>query len=781
MTDRRGVRSSSRRTTPPPQPPQPPPKATTTSPQAGRTTRQRGTRGASRHVEALTEPAKPTRRSARRASIDSVLSENEPDLRALSWAEQEAQKGANADLTVVEEVDTHGALASSSRPSTEVALPRRSLGAVSEMSGTTAMSSFTLHEEVAEFLDLLVPAEGGMLGDNRRIEHVHDPTSDFFADYNDLDRQLRTRLVRYRRDDQQYIQIRTVHAALLGANQDAPAQTGLDLLLYQANLIIFAKDMISLDHNDKTTATDGAFDPDATLDEVFFDSRSESSPQSGVVRGWTMFALGGDDSALPEAFVQRVAARITAIREFFSTGEMSQGQGQEGSVHLDDLSAAFPWAAVMLRLVGWQGGAYGILEKIKAERERSGMVAETGRIISRSPRKARSSFERNRRRGSAKVDPDAEVDTEALGKLIAREGGARVHSQVVVASANALQESHKEEIEPIALEYCQGIGSLQQDDIESQPHQNNEHDGTTNAVEQAVKSVTADEVVVEPVEQIPVRPRLIQESEIPEWSRPPQSTINLVNLHKETRTSDKENRGTSLFKRQVNAQRVPFGDGFDDSQPTPGPSRSQPSAGAARKNLQRSRPKKRKIAEVSDDNNDDDAFGSVHRSANVKQQRAVAPKRPRDDNDKFPPIEDFQQPENDEPSEAEAPEMTEEAPPRSTFHDTKALARANTVYKPRRAKRMWTVAEEEALISYMSDCPRQYSRILAIDRESPRKYFHALENGQWIAQRSQIDLKDKARVMAKNMIKSGADLRPGFDGVITPALGKQLRDDGWEW
>jgi hypothetical protein len=764
-------------------------------------------------------------------------------------------------LTVVEEGDTYDTLASSSQPNTQTALPRRSLGAASEMSGTTAITSFTLveaealeprfmlrhlvklHEEVGEFLDHLVPADGSMHEDDRHIEQMHDPTSEFFADYNDFNQQLRARLVHYRGDDQQYIHIRAVHAALLGANRDA-AQTGLDLLLYQANLIVFAKDMIPLDENDKTTEValrdldnlfpslflpalilgitaaesitgdsallqetfelalelrtqlaiaslsrglaDEAFDPDAALDEVFFNPHSEST-QLGVVRGWTTFALGGEDSALPGAFVQRVVDRMTAIREFFSTGESSQGQEEE-NVNLYDLSAEFPWAALMLRLVGWvrarnkelvaaiqqQGGANGIQERIKTERERSSVDPETGRIMSRSsPRRNRNSFGRNRRRSSGKFNPNAEVDTEVLSKLIAREGGARAHSPAP-ATAAALQD---EEVEQIALEDGEGIGSLQQNDDDSRPYQDdvesrlprdNEDDSTTNAVGPVVEHVAAaEEVAANPVEHVPV-----QDSEIPESSRPPKSTNDFVSLLKETRTSDKENRAISMFQRQANAQRVHFGDGFDNSQPTPGPSRSQPPAGPSRKGKepQHLSARKRKVAELSDDDDDDPAFGTAHHSTHVQRQRANAPKRvriepkssavptshqpgPRDENDGFRQIEDFQQPENDDPSEAEAPEMTEEAPPRSTFDDVRALARANTIHKPRRAKRTWTVAEEEALILYMSDCPRKYSNILLIDRASPRPYFHALENGEWIAQRSQVDLKDKARVMAKNMIK----------------------------
>ncbi|KAL5439455.1 hypothetical protein PMIN05_005316 [Paraphaeosphaeria minitans] len=799
------------------------------------------------------------------------------------------------DLTVVEEADIQDAPASPSRPNTQVAAPRRSLGAVSDMSGTTAISSFTmaeavtleprfmlrhllrLHDEVDEFLNHLVPAEGGMVEDAQRIELLHDPNSDFLADYNDFDQLSRVRLTHYRGDGQQYVHIRAVHAALFpGTNQDAATKTGLDLLLYQANLVVFAKDMMPLNWKDKTMVaalrhlddyfpslflptlilginaaesvagesallqetfdlalelrtqlaisslshglTDTAFDPDAALEEVFCLPPSESSPELGLFRGWTTFALGGDGSALPEAFVQKVVARMSAIRECFSTGRLSQGQEEEEeeeeeSVSLEELSATFPWAALMLRLVGWvrarnnelvaairhYGGARGILDMIKAEQERSIAVAGSGRAVSRSlPRKSHSSFGRNRRRSSGKFDPNAEVDTEVLSKLIAREG-VHAQSQTAPAASTTLQDSQEEVVELMAVE--EGHEMQQDDDVKSQPYQDEQGNDSMNVVEQPVDNLVADKIVAKPVEEIPNHPRPVQEPEIPESSRQPQSTNDFVSLLKETRTSDKENRGTSLFERQANAQRVQFGDGFDDSQPTPGPSRSQPSAGASRKGNEPQRPsaQKRKIHQVSDDDDDDDdAFETAHRSRNVQPQRANASKRVRTEpnssgeptshqprlrsvSDGFRRIEDFPRSENEEPSEAEVPEMTEEAPPRSTFEDIRALARANIVQKPRRAKRTWTTAEEEALIVYMSECPRQYSKILRIDRDSRSKYFHALENGEWIAHRTQVDLKDKARVMAKNMIKAGAGLRPGFQGVIPPAMEQQLKADGFRW
>lgn len=69
MADRRGVRSASRRKTPTPQPP-----SKTNTPQLARASRMRS---ASRDVEPVYEVLKPTRRSARQASIATVTDESE--------------------------------------------------------------------------------------------------------------------------------------------------------------------------------------------------------------------------------------------------------------------------------------------------------------------------------------------------------------------------------------------------------------------------------------------------------------------------------------------------------------------------------------------------------------------------------------------------------------------------------------------------------------------------------------------------------------------------------
>ena len=773
-------------------------------------------------------------------------------------------------------------------PSIEPTVPRRSLGAVSEMSGTTAISSFTfvegdtlnarfmlrhlmkLHDEAVELLNHLAPDDSNIKDLHDRIEEMEMGDSDFVADYEDFSRQLSTRLAHYRGESQQYIHIRAIHAALFGPDRDgAAAQTGLDLLLYQANLAVFAKDMINTDRNDKNMvgilrgldslfpalflpalvidadaaapstgdsallqetfelaldlrtqlailyllqgSADHAFDPIAALEEVFFNPNLENPNEPATVRGWDIFAMGGDGSTLPEAFAQEVEVRVAEIRQDIIDGEGSQEQRL--SIDLESLWARFPWKAVVLRLLGWvrdrnielEGairqcdGAAGISQKIKAEREHPTAVLEADPVAQQaSPRKARTSFGRGRRRSSKKFDPNAEIDVDALKKVITMEGASASQTQ----DSGSQQGTHAEEIEaPVQAAEDEEVADVQPqlsddalvEDPSDQILDATEEVGPDDGTEELVADDTDRAFEPHPDSSRPtqtvesLRPTQVIESTQPppatepsyttqgsSLSQPPRSTNDFVRLLKETNPTGKENRA-SLFDRQANAQRVFFGDGFDNSQPTPGPSTRQSDTRTSRKGKEprNMSPQKRKRSAISDDDDDDDEFDTVQRSANVERQRAQAPKRvrleprssgappshqprPGEDSEGFRHIDDFTQNEQDQPSEGEAPGRTEAAPPRSTYQDQVALARVNTVFmptrKPRRAKKPWTVAEENALVEYMAEYPRQYSNILKIDMAG-EAVFYDNENGALVERRTQVDLKDKARVMAKNMIK----------------------------
>lgn len=92
--------------------------------------------------------------------------------------------------------------------------------------------------------------------------------------------------------------------------------------------------------------------------------------------------------------------------------------------------------------------------------------------------------------------------------------------------------------------------------------------------------------------------------------------------------------------------------------------------------------------------------------------------------------------------------MTEEIPA-SSYQAQRQLALENQVLDTRRyrnerkSRRDWSPEEEDSFCEYMRMYPAKYSTILKYDAN----------NGNVLQGRSQVNLKDKARSMALNMIK----------------------------
>jgi hypothetical protein len=711
------------------------------------------------------------------------------------------------DLATVEEVDTQ--LVIEDIPNTPprheipVSVPHRSPGAVSEMSGTTAISSFSmvgaellaeprflfrklrkLYETSEEFLDHLVPENGRLNDDYQHIRDMQMPDSSFSADYRDFDTEVAVYLNGFRGDHQRYILRKAVHHKLLGPSRDSDAlRCGLDLILYVANLLIFAKQAIHSDRSEKdswdalreldnffptfflpklnprsdptsSSAGDSAllretfdlaldlrtqlailylersltednFNPDEVLGEVFFEA--ETAEGGTLIRGWNVSALGGEESALPQAFQEKVIERMNKIREFFPSDDKSMQRGDMADV--DGLGANFPWDSLVLRLLGWvrsrnrelrgaienQGGITAIVANVKTEMEKPEPVELATSAVRNSPRRKKSSFGRGRRRSSQKFDPNADVNIAVVDKLIAKERGFNSLPQPLAHDSN--QEIEVQEEAPVVSE----------EEDEWQPPVVNEPEELSEEMNELVEGVAGP-------------------------SQPPQSTADTLRLLKQGKKLDKENRtSSSLFERQANARRVAFGDGFGDD--------SQPALELMHKGKQpqRSSPKKRSLpVEESDD--DEDAFETIPRTARVQEQRERAKRvrvgptssnappshqpQARDEDVDYPPLE-----QEESPSENEAPTMTEEIPPRSTFADQRDLAQANhrTVAATRQRKQnsKWSTEAEEAMIEYMALYPRAYAQILRHDEMT----YGLLQD------RTQVNLKDKARNMAMLMIK----------------------------
>jgi hypothetical protein len=732
-----------------------------------------------------------------------------------------------SDLTIVEEVDTQIDLQEApdtpTRTQLDSPVPFRSPGAASEMSGTTAISSFSMVEaeflepkyilkhmrklcdSAREFLDHLAPPNGTLEDDLHNIHEIQKPDSDFTEEYRDFNDEINVHLKHYKSDEHSYIHVRAIHRVLFDVNRDvAAAQSGIDLILYLANLLVFAKQMIHSDRSEKqiwdalrqldnsfpsqfvrslandaspTSAgdsallnetfamaldlrtqlailvleratTDSSFNPDMVISEVFVRSESSQETEDSIIRGWNMAALGGEDSALPQEFEELVVDRVSHMREFFLSDDESLKSGDV--IDLEGLGAAYPWEATVLRLLHWVrlrhkelgttidelGGAAAILRSVKQLQIEEPQLAieqpQAKSIPQESPRKKRTSFARDRRRSSRKFDPNAPVDLRAIDalKAIERRSGA--------ATTRQAQEEPRVPVELDVEENELPIVEEQQDEDQL-------------VVREEEEEMATEQPVVTGEEQL--------EEEEPETEGPPTSSAALLKALKEVSKPEKENRGTSIFDRQSNAQRVEFGDGFD-TQPTPGPSNR-----AKGKQRAEPSPNKKRPRSVETESESDEDFETEDRSARVNERRQKAPVakkvRINPPSSAAPPShqppppreldEDYQPQavQDDSISENDAPDMTEEAPP-STYQAQRILAKQNRnmpvadKINDRKPRIGWTPEAEDAFAEYMSLYPAKYATILKYDET---------EGYGLLQDRTQVNLKDKARTMATNMIK----------------------------
>ncbi|CAI9633133.1 unnamed protein product [Alternaria burnsii] len=866
MDDRRSVRSASRRKSPTPQPP-----SKATAQQLGRASRARSLRSASREVEGFVDIQKPARRSARQASVTTNdESGNEPQ--KARKTKHESAKELLGDLTVVEETDTQidleqdkEAPGTPTRTDTEPGHASfQSPGAASQMSGTTAISSFSMVEaefleprfilkhlrklcdSAEEFLEHIAPDRGTMADDLQNIREMQKPGSTYTEDYLDLNDELNVHLKHFKSEEHSYIHIRALHRALFKTSDDvAASQSGLNLILYLANLLVLAKQMIHSNRDDKNiwdvlrqldntfpaqfmqdldygfqptetgqsglyqetldlavelrtqlailvlqrSAESPEFNVEETLDEIFL--RPKSSDGVWAIRGWNMPVLGDDDSSLSRDFERLVKNRVQEIQEFFREGS--------SSAELDDLKSAFPWGPTILRLLDWVrlrrrelkavidslGGSVEITRNVKQAVEDPQPVVEKDQR--ESLRKKRTSIGRDRRRSSRKFDPNAGVDLHALSKLKSREGDSGVYLEPTASRQNREKTPPQQPIEEVQPER-----NDQEDDSEWQTligSEDQQPEGEHSEKHLGEKQIDHEPAVEDEEEH------QIEDFEEPQPSAPPQSPASLLRALKALQKPQKENRPISIFDRQTTAQRIEFGDGFEDTQQTAGPSNTA-------KGKQTAEPSPRKRRREDSDDSDSDAFETKDRGDHApvrrrampwaKKQRTEGPPAPTSSGappSHQPPPRSTQShtrplsEQEESVSEVSSPSMTEEPelPPSSTWRDQRKLAQENRALEStqsrnsrneRKSREAWSNEEEEALIEYMRKYPSKYSRILQYDEQ---------EGGGVLRNRNQVNLKDKARNLAINMIRSGAGLRSGFENIIHPGekQGRALMAAGW--
>ncbi|KAJ4335418.1 hypothetical protein N0V95_008897, partial [Ascochyta clinopodiicola] len=559
------------------------------------------------------------------------------------------------------------------------------------MSGTTAISSFSMIEaeflepkyilkhmrklcDVAEeFLHHLAPENGSIEEDHRNMREMQKPGSDFVKDYQDFEVELNVHLKHFKSEEHKYIHPRAVHRALFGSYNDVGAlQSGVDLVFYLCNLVVFAKHMIHSDRSDKDiwnslqqldstfpnqfmrslitegsstaagdstllektfelgldlrtqlaillmerSAHESEFNPDEVLDEVF--AHSEASQGNGdIIRGWNVAALGGEETSLSPLYRERVEQRLLEMQTFFLTDSQSLENGD--TVDLDGLSTNFPWEATILRLLQWVrlrhreisesidaiGGPTAILNNVKKAMETPQPASDETRPTTAprdSPRKKRPSLGRHRRRSSRKFDPNAPIDLRAIDALKARERDSGVHfdPKVLQPGEEFEQVAEEEEVAEQIGEHL-STAATAPDVAEAEREQNvQQQTSVEEDQQQGEATLVAGEEDFEDVEKF-------------HSSGPPKGTQDILSALKSVGPQGKENHKGSLFDRQVTAQRVEFGNGFDSSQPTPGPSTRVLDKGKQRIDPPPSVSRKRaRAAEESED--EDNAFEASERS-----------------------------------------------------------------------------------------------------------------------------------------------------------------------
>jgi hypothetical protein len=739
------------------------------------------------------------------------------------------------DLTTIEEMDIHLAIEDSpgTPPRTQPdAVSYRSPGAVSEMSGTTAITSFSmveaedlepkyivrylpkLYSAVKDYLQHLAPDNGSRKDDLANIRDIRKPDSEFNKDYREFAAEANLYLKHFRGERQQYINLRAVHRALVVVNQDLPlVQSGLDLPLHLANLLIFAKYFISSDRSENETwdvlnnfdlksfpslflsalvsannAPDpvyaastlqketlglalelrtqlviltlqrsldkGNFDPDDVLGEIFIGTLN-----SDDLRGWAIPGL----EELSEEALDLVTDRINRIREFFPTDTESLERGD--TVDVEGLLANFPWEGTVLRALHWvrlrtreiesgikeEGDILAITARVKKEVEQA--VAHPQRATSvqqATPRKKRTSFGQDRRRSSRKFDPNAD-----LGEVDALK--AREKAALREESSHQVQQSEEG---PQELVVNQQDEQEQMQTVPERESLMDESEGQQQPEALASGSGPSREMQPTPQDDIDIDEHDDQPSA--SASGPPRSAAELEKLTRKMLSSNpqnKENVRGAFFARQANAERVEFGDGFDASQPTASPPRSSANSKGKAKEHKPVSSKKRRRGAGSTDSDDDDAFESAAPSSRVQERRKEAPvaKKARF----VAPISSAAPPSHQPPPRNHPePEVQEES-----LSEADAPDMTDDVAEPPPSSfaRNKLLAKSNVVLK-----PRKRPTAWSAQEEQAleeyvgllgNKYsailnYDASEEGYGLLQeRTQVNLKDKVRNMATTMIK----------------------------
>ena len=458
----------------------------------------------------------------------------------------------------------------------------------------------SLCEVATEFLEHMAPDQGTVEGDIRNVEQVQNARSAYRDEYNDYEEWFSLYLRHFKSATQDYIHSGLLHWKLFGNDDADEPETGLSLVVQLTNLVLFTKEMMtarreerwvlymlrqmdttfpsqfmySIDHYNPSLATgDSALlaqtsrlalelrtqlailvlqksinrhapRPDDILEEIFGCIHATQPECHDAVRGWDIPELGGDGNPLPLKLHHLVTRRVKKMQTFVRpTIAMIKGKA---SIDIEGLMEKYPWKATLVYMLNWVrlrhreiddgieyfGGAAAIQQNIRCTLQRHDVDEKT----------KTSSLSSKRRGRSRAYDPTEPVDPNVLRAWDARERADRasdiVHPTMQINENCSARDSASE-------------GSWKQMKAEENGGETAGEDGGIPFHEHSLMEDT-DDLGDQRIEEIEN-----EMAEMEAWG-PPTDSLGLVR-------APKRQRYASLFDRQGNAQRIEFGDGFDNS------------------------------------------------------------------------------------------------------------------------------------------------------------------------------------------------------------------------
>ncbi|KAI9695257.1 MAG: hypothetical protein M1820_008776 [Bogoriella megaspora] len=523
-----------------------------------------------------------------------------------------------------------------------------------------------------------------------------------------------------------------------------------------------------------------SFDPDHVIAQIFLvmPEGSVSDDADGATfeqynyRGWPLQGLSDVDDSAPTQFQSVIAKRVEKIRSYI----LDFGD----TIDFDGLEAAFPWSEFIMQAAEWArkrsqeietrvdllGGVDRIAEQVGKARERleSGTVDDN--IVDRTDQhqvipKAATQPAAGRPGAGAVVPPHASTANATSGQNFKK---VTAQFSEMFSKRKSLGTAPAQEPAPSAKpanKVASSAPGLAADDDWRPP--DNEFDDLVPAVTEPPRAAPSK------AKEMAVRYHQSQGGQDKENMRQPQS-------------SHAPRQKKLFIDQQAGAVRISF---EDSSQPTQRVISSS-------SNSNRKRGHKDDEEEREDFSpTQDEGFQNDQRVMGIRRNKRLLPPTYRRANHTLPTVRkrqrsnvpvEAQQVEQDEDrafvkannSEEEADYEEEEnasGEPGSVYQATTRLARqmVASIPKSARVRRTWSEEEESCLIDLVADYGCKYALIKQVDNES---------DGVLVG-RTQVDLKDKCRIIRFNFHKAGQVPPKGFEQATLKTSQKDfLKDNG---